>query len=31
MATVKKKEYITLLKKTPTYKVSQAIIDLEKK
>lgn len=29
MTTVKKKEYISLLKKTPTYKVSQAIINLE--
>lgn len=29
MATTKKKEYLSLLKKTPTYKVSQAIINLE--
>lgn len=29
MATIKKKEYISLLKKTPTYKVSKTIIDLE--
>lgn len=29
MATIKKKEYISLFQKTPTYKVSQAIINLE--
>jgi hypothetical protein len=31
MATIKEREYISLLKKTVTYNVSQAIIDLEKK
>jgi len=31
MATVKKKDYISILKKTPTYNTSQAIINLERK
>ena len=31
MATIKRKEYIRLLKKTTTFRVSQAIINLEKK
>ena len=30
-AEIKEKEYINLLKKTPTYNGSQAIINLEKK
>ena len=30
MATIKNKEYISFLKKTTTYNVSQAIINLEK-
>jgi hypothetical protein len=31
MAKIKKKEYISILKKTTTYRVSQAIVNLEKK
>jgi hypothetical protein len=31
METIKRREYIRLLKKTATYRVSQAIVDLEKK
>lgn len=31
IAEINEKEYINLLKKTPTYNGSQAIIDLEKK
>lgn len=31
VAEIKEKEYINLLKKTPTYNGSQAIINLEKK
>ncbi len=31
MATIKERKYLSLLKKTVTYNVSQAIIDLEKK
>lgn len=30
MATIKERKYLSLLKKTITYNVSQAIIDLEK-
>jgi len=31
MTIVKKKDYISILKKTPTYNTSQTIINLEKK
>lgn len=31
MATIKERKYLSLLKKTVTYNVSQAIINLEKK
>jgi len=31
MATIKREEYIRLLKKTTIYRVSQAIINLEKR
>ena len=31
MATITREEYIRLLKKTTTYRISQAIVDLEKK
>lgn len=31
MVTIKREEYIRLLKKTTTYRVSQAIVNLEKK
>ena len=31
MTTIKREKYIRLLEKTATYKVSQAIINLEKK